>query len=267
MSSLTIVCVIIIYSFKYLDTCYLPKMNVKLKKLQYMKKNVHQTPRAVNVKHPGKYHTLQKRYKALLEENARLRKENSRLCEDNGNLRFLLYIEAERVSQSCLKAAEDLNVDVTSLGKNCLEEIDSTPIHNTSCQLPSQQVDSGDGIAFEYKGYQCRILKQSWFGKDNYLLTGQSTYSTSYYSGYVVIPQGHPFYQMDYFDIPVEVHGGITFGQTIILGAAILSDLVGKFVIGFDCGHLGDTIEKCNVEYVKRELERLVDQLIKAAEK
>ena len=250
-----------------MDTCYRPKMNVKLKKLQYMKKNVHQTPRAVNVKHPGKYHTLQKRYKALLEENARLRKENSRLCEDNGNLRFLLYIEAERVSQSCIKAAEDLNVDVTSLGEKSPEIIDSMPIHNTSCQLPSQQVDSGDGIAFEYKGYQCRILKQSWFGKENHFLTGQSTYSTSYYSGYVVILEGHPFYQMDYSDIPVKVHGGLTFGQTIILRGTILSDLVGKFVIGFHCGHLGDTIEKCNVEYVKRELERLVDQLIKAAKK
>jgi hypothetical protein len=232
-----------------------------------MKKNVHQTPRAVNVKHPGKYHTLQKRYKALLEENARLRKENSRLCENNGKLRFLLYIEAQRVSQSCLKASEDLNVDARSHGEKSPEIIDLTPIHDASCQLAPQQADSGDDIAFEYKGYQCRILKQSWFGKDNYLLTGQSIYSTSYYSGYVVIPEGHPFYQMDYFDIPVEVHGGLTFGQTIIPGAAILSDLVGKFVIGFDCGHLGDTIEKCNVEYVKRELERLVDQLIKAAEK
>ena len=47
----------------------------------------------------------------------------------------------------------------------------------------------------------------------------------------------------------------------------ILNDLEGEFVIGFDCKHFGDTIEKCNVEYVKRELERLVDQLTKAAEK
>lgn len=234
-----------------------------------MKKNVHQTPPAFNVKHPGKYHTLQKRYKALLEENARLRKENSRLCEDDGKLRFLLYIEAQRASQCCLQQSEDVNMGVTSLGEKSPEIIDSMPIHNTSCQLPSQQVDSGDGIAFEYKGYQCRILKQSWFGKENHFLTGQSTYSTSYYSGYVVIPEGHPFYQMDYSDLGslLSVHGGITFGQTIIPGAAILSDLVGKFVIGFDCGHLGDTIEKCNVEYVKRELQRLVAQLIKAAEK
>ena len=255
-------CVIIIYSFKYLDTCYLPKMNVKLKKLQYMKKNVHQTPHAFNVKHPGKYHALQKRYKALLEENARLR-------ENNGILKFLLCIESQRASQCALQQSEDVNMGATSLGEKSPEIIDSTPIHNTSCQLPSQQVDSGDGIAFEYKGYRCRILKQSWFGKDNYFLTGQSTYSTSYYSGYVVIPKGHPFYQMDYSDFGslLSVHGGITFGQTIILMGTILSDLVGKFVIGFHCGHLGDTIEKCNVEYVKRELERLVDQLIKAAKK
>ena len=227
-----------------------------------MKKNVHQTPPAFNVKHPGKYHTLQKRYKALLEENARLR-------QNNGILKFLLCIESQRASQCCLQQSEDVNMGVTSLGEKSPEIIDSTPIHHTSHQAVSQQVDSGDDIAFEYKGYQCRILKQSWFGKDNYLLTGQSIYSTSYYSGYVVIPEDDPFYQMDYSDLAslLSVHGGITFGQTIIPRAAILSDLVGEFVIGFDCGHLGDTIEKCNVEYVKRELERLVDQLIKAAEK
>ena len=237
--------------------------------MQYMKKNVHQTPPAFNVKHPGKYHTLQKRYKALLEENARLRKENSRLCEDNGNLRFLLYIEAERVSQSCLKASEDLNVDVTSLGKNCLEEIDSTPIHGRSCQPASQQADSGDDIAFEYKGYQCRILKQSWSGKENYFLMGMDSYSTSYYCGYVAVPKEHPFCQKNCLDLALSlsVHGGITFSQMITPKSQILNDLEGEFVIGFDCKHFGDTIEKCNAEYVKRELERLVDQLIKSDEK
>ena len=232
-----------------------------------MKKNVHQTPPAFNVKHPGKYHALQKRYKALLEENARLRKENSRLCEDNGKLRFLLYIEAQRVSQSCLKAAEDLNVDLTSLGENCLEEIDSTPIRDGSCQLASQQVDSGDGIAFEYKGYQCCIRKRYLFDKDEMQsFSSKISFPPVSYCGYVAVAEGHPFYQMDYFDIPVEVHGGLTFGQTIIPGAGILSDLVDEFVIGFDCGHLGDTIEECNAEYVRKELESLVDQLIKAAE-
>ena len=237
--------------------------------MQYMKKNVHQTPPAFNVKHPGKYHTLQKRYKALLEENARLRKENSRLCEDNGNLRFLLYIEAERVSQSCLKASEDLNVDVTSLGKNCLEEIDSTPIHGRSCQPASQQADSGDDIAFEYKGYQCRILKQSWSGKENYFLMGMDSYSTSYYCGYVAVPKEHPFCQKNCLDLALSlsVHGGITFSQMITPKSQILNDLEGEFVIGFDCKHFGDTIEKCNAEYVRKELESLVDQLIKADEK
>ena len=38
-------------------------------------------------------------------------------------------------------------------------------------------------------------------------------------------------------------------------------------MIGFDCKHFGDTIEKCNAEYVRKELESLVDQLIKAAKK
>ena len=240
-----------------------------------MKKKVNRACRAFTIKHPGKYRALQKRYKALLEENESLLEENESLLEENGILyrenvllKFILFCDTGKSFEAFLEDISNIEVVMADFDEDCLEEVEAPSAGDTTRQdAVEQQGDSGDGIAFEYKGYQCKILKHSWFGKDNYLLTGQSTYSTFYYSGYVVIPEGHPFYQMDYSDIPVEVHGGLTFGQTIILRGTNLSDLVGKFVIGFECGHLGDTIEKCNVEYVKRELERLVDQLIKAAEK
>ena len=242
-----------------------------------MKKKVNRAGRAFTIKHPGKYRALQNRYKALLEENKSLLEENESLLEENSTLyaenvvlKFILFCETGKSFEAFLEDISNIEVVMADFDEDCLEEVEAPSAGDTTRQDAVEQQGDAEGyIAFEYKGYQCRILKQSWFGKDNYLLTGQSTYSTSYYSGYVVIPEGHPFYQMDYSDLglSLSVHGGITFGQTIILRGTILSDLVGKFVIGFDCGHLGDTIEKCNVEYVRKELESLVDQLIKAAEK
>lgn len=242
-----------------------------------MKKKVNRAGRAFTIKHPGKYRALQNRYKALLKENESLLEENESLLQKNGILyrenvllKFILFCETGKSFEAFLEDISNIEVVMADFDEDCLEEVEAPSAGDTTRQdAVEQQGDSGDDIAFEYKGYQCRILKQSWFGKDNYFLTGQSTYSTSYYSGYVVIPKGHPFYQMDYSDFGslLSVHRGITFGQTVILTGTILSDLVGKFVIGFHCGHLGDTIEKCNVEYVRKELERLVDQLIKAAKK
>lgn len=46
-------------------------------------------------------------------------------------------------------------------------------------------------------------------------------------NGYVKIPEGHHWYGLDYDDINVDVHGGLTF-----------SNAAGW--IGFDCLHSGD---------------------------
>ena len=154
--------------------------------------------------------------------------------------------------------------------EDCLEEVEAPSAGDTTRQdVVEQQGDAEDYIAFEYKGYQCRILKQSWSGKENYFLMGMDSYSTSYYCGYVAVPKEHPFCQKNRLDLALSlsVHRGITFSQMITPKSQILNDLEGEFVIGFDCKQFGDTIEKCNSEYVKRELESLVDQLIKAAEK
>ena len=249
-----------------------------------MKKKVNRAGRAFTIKHPGKYRALQNRYKALLKENESLLEKNESLLEKNESLleenstlygenvvlKFILFCETGKSFEAFFEDISNIEVVMADFDEDCLEEVEAPSAGDTTRQdVVEQQSDAEDYIAFEYKGYQCRILKQSWSGKENYFLMGMDSYSTSYYCGYVVIPQGHPFYQMDYSDLGslLSVHRGITFGQTIILRGTILSDLVGEFVIGFHCGHLGDTIERCNVEYVRKELERLVDQLIKAAEK
>ena len=249
-----------------------------------MKKKVNRAGRAFTIKHPGKYRALQNRYKALLEENKSLLEENESLLEENESLleengilygenvllKFILFYETGKSFEAFLKDISNIEVVIADFDEDCLEEVEAPSAGDTTHQdVVEQQGDSGDGIAFEYKGYQCRILKQSWSGKENYFLMGMDSYSTSYYCGYVAVPKEHPFCQKNRLDLALSlsVHRGITFSQMITSESQILNDLEGEFVIGFDCKHFGDTIEKCNAEYVRKELESLVDQLIKAAKK
>jgi len=73
--------------------------------------------------------------------------------------------------------------------------------------------------------------------------------------GYVKLESWNKFYNSDIDDIPVNVHGGITYSD--------------GGIIGFDCSHSGD----CNpytssngtyrdMEYVKRECMNLADQIM-----
>ena len=60
--------------------------------------------------------------------------------------------------------------------------------------------------------------------------------------GYVRIPEGHPFFRKtNYYEIDVDVHGGLTFGQEY--GNMFSSKAYyfsPGFWIGFDCGHYND---------------------------
>lgn len=78
-----------------------------------------------------------------------------------------------------------------------------------------------DWIRFDCMGYHCEVFRN---------------YRTGIWCGYVTIPETHPWFEKDYHDIKCDVHGGLTFGQTMI------KDNVDKFLIGFDCGHSGDLI-------------------------
>ena len=72
--------------------------------------------------------------------------------------------------------------------------------------------------------------------------------------GYVEIPRESKYYGIDYDDIPVRCHGGLTFSDFI--------DENDVYIIGFDCNHYGDNIAKCNEDYVAKQIESIVNQLI-----
>jgi len=90
---------------------------------------------------------------------------------------------------------------------------------------------------FSHEGFQCEIHM-----------------IRSHRCGYVKLPKDHIAALIGlYDDIPVSVHGGLTYGE-----------VEGKyFVVGFDCGHANDTLEKWTVEAVTEEVKRLAEQLKK----
>ena len=68
---------------------------------------------------------------------------------------------------------------------------------------------------WECCGFKCRVL----FVRQ------------SHRCGYVGVPQNHVAYDKKYSDLPIEVHGGLTYGTT---------EEDGLKWFGFDCAHVGD---------------------------
>jgi hypothetical protein len=58
--------------------------------------------------------------------------------------------------------------------------------------------------------------------------------------GYVAVPEGHKYHGKGYDDVPVNVHGGLTY-------AGGKSDYpapsAGLWWLGYDCAHLGDAAD------------------------
>ena len=85
--------------------------------------------------------------------------------------------------------------------------------------------------------------------------------------GYVGIPEGHKYYNVDYSDIPWEgrdVHGGLTYSN--------LED--GLWWLGFDCAHSNDYVPGAtqyfgtsmkeryrDINYVIKEVQKLASSL------
>lgn len=59
-----------------------------------------------------------------------------------------------------------------------------------------------------------------------------------HWCGYVVLPPDHPMVGKDYDDIPVDVHGGLTYADDHVPR----QERVQGWVVGFDCAHLGDHV-------------------------
>ena len=76
-------------------------------------------------------------------------------------------------------------------------------------------------------------------------------------NGYVRIVEGHPFYGMDYMDIPVSVHGGLTFGDHIM----DYDKWPDGYWVGFDTAHYGDKSDTWTIDAVSDETIDLFNQI------
>ena len=114
--------------------------------------------------------------------------------------------------------------------------------------------DEPDYLSFKYKGTKCEIKRNS---------------AMLFLCGYTSFVLYQP-YDVNYYRknlVNIDVHGGVTYFKV---------KPCGKIKIGFDCAHYNDLIptlsiqagEKDGEEYrtiafVKKEIRRMVDQIIK----
>lgn len=119
-----------------------------------------------------------------------------------------------------------------------------------------------DRVEFEHAGLPCLMVRQPRSG---------------HWCGYAAVPPGHPAHGKEYDSLDVNVHGGLTYGnrcsgQVCHVPKPGESDDV--FWFGFDCAHSGDISPAYDrnlgryefeayrdAEYVRRETERLAEQL------
>jgi len=95
-------------------------------------------------------------------------------------------------------------------------------------------VEEPDLVPFDHEGIECvvkRIIIQEW---DN-------SFHMGHLCGYVRIPENHPWVNLNYGDIDVDVHGGLTYKHQHGDGTWI----------GFDCGHSMDLIP--SIEMVRKK--------------
>lgn len=80
-------------------------------------------------------------------------------------------------------------------------------------------------------------------------------------NGYVALPKDHPWYGLDYNEIPADVHGGLTFGQLASDWSEQFDFDPESWVIGFDTAHFGDNLNVWPKESVVEETLRLFEQV------
>ena len=121
-------------------------------------------------------------------------------------------------------------------------------------ELEDKIKKEGDYYEWEYTAQNGSIIKC-------YL---QRHGSMGHLCGYVILTKDNKFWSKDYDEIPVQVHGGLTYASV---------DDNDNWVVGFDCAHSGDLVPSfqkvhLNVndiyrdkEYVVSECESLAEQL------
>jgi len=80
-------------------------------------------------------------------------------------------------------------------------------------------------------------------------------YQHGWGNGYVGVPQGHPWFELNYMDIEADVHGELTYGQ-------LEND--GLYWVGFDTAHGWETEENWPKSRVAEETKKLYKQAVDA---
>lgn len=86
-------------------------------------------------------------------------------------------------------------------------------------------------------------------------------------NGYIFLNEDHPWFGLDCESLnAIDVHGGITYASHASQDSGFITQMGFKkrWMIGFDCAHYGDNMKKCNIEFVRNELEKLCKQAIEA---
>lgn len=104
-----------------------------------------------------------------------------------------------------------------------------------------------------YKGYDYKVVKIIPNAPENIIAILKKWLTPPWFNGYVILPKGHKYRDVECDDIPIDCHGGLTFSG---------HGRYRTWVIGFDCNHFGDNYLVQDADYVESECKSIIDQLI-----
>ena len=85
---------------------------------------------------------------------------------------------------------------------------------------------------FDYEGFECTVCKYEFEE-----IPSIPRFQSFWYCGYVIIPEGHEFYDKHYDQIDINCHGGLTYSGKFHIKESKNNE---KYCIGFDMNHYDD---------------------------
>ena len=107
------------------------------------------------------------------------------------------------------------------------------------------------------------LRKNTWMGSALFNVSLEHGWG----NGYVLIPEGHPLHGVEYDEIHVDVHGGLTYSnlvddEMLEYWDELSPEDKGSWCVGFDTAHSGDDVYRWPKSAVEAETNRLRDQLM-----
>ena len=117
-------------------------------------------------------------------------------------------------------------------------------------------------IDFGYKGFNCTVVQYSYHQPNFARIFLENIGTNGWWCGYVMIPTDNPYHGKDYDEVPIECHGGLTYGNEFHIEESANHK---RFAFGFDFNHFDDG--GGTEELVIQECKRIVDQLTSGVER